>query len=1145
MPAPHAAAVARIGRLALEKENLDELLHEATQLVATTLNMEFCKILELQPDRQSFLLRAGVGWKKGLTGQAVVPATGETHAGHTLLSRTPVIVEDFGAETRFRPSLLHDHGAASGVGVVIPGAEPFGVLGVHTSCRRGFSSEEVTFLESVAEILSHAVRCSRTNATIRQSEERFRRTFDDSPIGMTIVGRDYRFVRANRVFCELMGYSEDELKQLTFEQVTHPDDLSRTRELAGKLFRAEISDFRLQKRNLTRTGETVNLDLTVTLVRNDQGQPLHAVSMIENLTPRLRYEKDLLLARFTLDHVQDAIFWARPDGRLIDVNESAVRMLGYSRDELLNMSVSDLDDGVSAEEWPGIWTRLSQRGFSARETQICRKSGRLVPVELSINYLKRNGEEYSCALARDITGRKRSEEELRTSEERYRNLFENSAAMVWTIDLEGNITSINRTGERFLGREREELLGTNIAALLAPGQLEIARRMLEHKLRKGGTTTYELDILTADGTYRPLQISSRLMYEDGKPTGAQAIGIDISERKAAQETLRQSEEHWRALTENIQDIMTILDADGTVRYASPSIERVLGYKPAERVGKSTLDLVHPGDVQEVGQELARGVRTPNAIANLVFRIRHRDGSWRYVEAVARNLLDNPAVAGLVVNTRDITGRKLAEEKIRASEEWFRTSFEFAGVPTAITSLDGRFLRVNPALCRFLGRSEKELLGRSWREFTHSDDVDLSHELRERLLTSRTLSVESSKRYVRKDGRILWGYVVLSLIHDAAGRPNRIAAQISDITERKEAEEALRESEIRFRLAAESASDFIYEWDLSSGRLEWHGDVDRRLGYRPGKFPRTFEGWKQNLHPEDRDRVLHTTERALEQGTDPPDIEYRVRTKKGDYRHWLGRGRCLRDESGKVRKWIGACSDITRRKQIEQALRKSEAELRASQKELRALAGRLIGKEEEEHRRLARDIHDDFNQRLTAVTFDLAELEEAIIEHDAPRLREKLLTARDRIDDLSDDMRRLAHQLHPAAIELLGLPAALRQHCEEACQPGRLQVRFISRKLPESIRDDVALCLYRVTQECLRNIVRHAGADRVSVTLWGTPRGLRLSITDNGRGFEREAGEPKGGLGLISMKERVRLVGGSLSIQSTAGAGTKVRVEVPV
>jgi PAS domain S-box-containing protein len=881
LPDPHNAALLRLGRSAIEHLDLSGLLHEAAAIVAEVLAVDFCKILELLPDGENLLLRAGVGWREGLVGQTLVPASSETHAGHALLIRAPVIVDDLLAEERFpAPSLLHDHGVTSGVSVVIPGAGPFGVLAVHTSGRRSFSAQEVVFLEAVAEILGGAIHRLRTRDALRESEERFRRTFEDSPIGMTIAGLDHRFLRANRVVCDLLGYSEEEFKQLTVDQITHPDDLAKTPESTGKLDRGEVSSFGLEKRLLAKSGETVWVKTTITLIRDEQGNPLHAVGMFEDFTEHRRLDRDLRLGRFTLDQAQEAIGWTSPDGRITDVNEATCFLLGYSRQELLSMSVPDIDPTVSAEAWPEVWQDLKRRGHMARESRLRRKDGREVSVEISVNYLAHNDGQYSCTVARDITERKQASAQLEASEARYRALFENAAAMVSTMDLGGNLTGANKALESFCGYTREELLGKNVADLVPPDQLEIVRSMKERKLREGGTTTYEFDFLTKDGLRRPVQMTSSLIKENGRPVGTQGIAIDISYQQRARETLRRSEEHFRALIENAQDIITILDDGGAVRFVSPSIKWVLGYKPEERVGKSTFELIHPDDLPTVREAFTHAA--PGAAAALTCRARHKDGSWRYIDLVARNLLEFPAVAGIVVNARDITERKQAE-----------------------------------------------------------------------------------------------------------------------------------------------------------------------------------------------------------------------------------------------------------------------AELYQSREELRALTARLIGNEEEEHRRLARELHDDLAQRLTAVAFDLAGLEKECPGRIPSSLKKKLHTAHACVVSLSDDVRRLAHQLHPAALELLGLPAALRQICQEAFVPGRLEARFTVRKLPGSFPPDVALCFYRVAQECLRNIAKHTRSDKVSVTLSGGAPGFRLSIKDNGTGFDPTAPRSKGGLGLISIKERVRLVGGTLSIESRPGKGTRVTVEVPV
>jgi PAS domain S-box-containing protein len=1001
LPDAYKSALVRLGRLALEHVDLSELFRQTTTIVAETVTADFCKILELLPDGERLLVRAGVGWREELVGRALTSS--ETDLGDTLLAGAPVVLEDLRRDARFPgPSILHDHGVTSGVSLVIPGAEPFGVLAVHTRERRIFSAKELDFLGTVVEMLGLAIHRHRTHEAVSKSEESFRRTFADSPIGLVIGGFDRRFLQANRAICDLLGYSGEELTQLTFEQVTDPEDRERTRELGGKLLCGLIPQFQMDTRGLAKNGRSVWLRLTATLIRDDHGDPLHTVGIIEDLTEQHERQRDLRLARFTLDHAQEAIAWNGPDGRIFDVNESICHLLGYSRQELLSMRVPDVDPIVAAEGWPEAWRNLRTQGPISRESRFRRKDGAEVQVELHVNYLEQDSDQYACMVARDVTERKRVAADLEAREARYRALFENAGAMVSTMDLQGTLTAVNKALEQFSGYTREELVGRNIALLLPPDQHERVREMRERKLREGGTTTYDLEFLTKDGLRRPVQMASNLTEEDGKPVEIQAVVVDVSEQRRAHDLVRRSEQRFRALVENALDMVTVLGIDGTVRYVSPSIEKTLGFMPDERLGKNSFDIIHPDDASLVREAIARGLETPDASVRVEFRIRHKDGSWHCLEANARNLLDVPPVSGIVVNSRDITERKRAEE-------WFRSSFYDAAIGTAIASLDGRWLQVNPALCHLLGYSEEELLKRRWQEVTHPDDVSAGEDEFKRLLAGIVPWARFEQRYVHKSGSLVRAYIGASLTRDADGQPRAVTAQVVDITQRREAEEALR----------------------------------------------------------------HT------------------------------------------------------------------------QTELRALAGRLISNEEQEHRSLARDLHDDFSQRLAAVGFDLAAFEKACPPNVPARLKKTLRAAQTSLVGLSDDLRRLAHQLHPSSLELLGLPVALRELTLDASKRGRFSVRLSVRQLPKAFPRSVALCVYRVVEECLRNVAKHAKGDKVSVTLSGVQEGLRVSIRNNGIGFDTATALSRGGLGLISVRERVRLVGGALTIKSRQGRGTEVAVELPL
>jgi signal transduction histidine kinase len=224
------------------------------------------------------------------------------------------------------------------------------------------------------------------------------------------------------------------------------------------------------------------------------------------------------------------------------------------------------------------------------------------------------------------------------------------------------------------------------------------------------------------------------------------------------------------------------------------------------------------------------------------------------------------------------------------------------------------------------------------------------------------------------------------------------------------------------------------------------------------------------------------------------------------------------------------------------IRADEA-LAASRNETQQLAGRILTAQEDERKRIARELHDDISQRLAAGAIEVGKAEQELT---APQpVRAALAGLKDHLIALSDDVHRLSRQLHPAILDDLGLKDALRAECDRVAERGRLAVNFRCGQLPVGVPRDLALCVYRIAQEALRNAVKHARADRVDLTLNADLEFLDLEIRDFGRGFDPAAARKAAGLGLASMEERVRLAGGELSISSSPGQGTSIQVRVPL
>jgi signal transduction histidine kinase len=276
------------------------------------------------------------------------------------------------------------------------------------------------------------------------------------------------------------------------------------------------------------------------------------------------------------------------------------------------------------------------------------------------------------------------------------------------------------------------------------------------------------------------------------------------------------------------------------------------------------------------------------------------------------------------------------------------------------------------------------------------------------------------------------------------------------------------------------------------------------------------------------------ERALRQAHDELEMKVRERTA----------------ELADVNKALVA--EISERMETERSLRASEDALQASQRALRqssedlqALAARLLTAQEEDRRRISRDLHDDINQRLAMIAVDVETLSLRPPDSKAA-LGRSLWSVQDRIVEMSEDIRRFVHQLHPSILDDLGLPIALQQLMDDFAGRTGLKSTFRHADVPPALSRDLATCFYRIAQESLSNVARHADASRVEMDLTGVDDGLALSITDDGRGFDRgKIGAAPAGLGLVSMNERLRLVGGALDVTSGARTGTTVRAWAPV
>ena len=357
----------------------------------------------------------------------------------------------------------------------------------------------------------------------------------------------------------------------------------------------------------------------------------------------------------------------------------------------------------------------------------------------------------------------------------------------------------------------------------------------------------------------------------------------------------------------------------------------------------------------------------------------------------------------------------------------------------------------------------------------------------------------------------------------------------EIAQRRRAERALRESEERSRHLIARAPVIL-----------WSARPDTTLDYvndtcieftGMSREKMLNEGWHEAVHPDDLEAIQAIYAPAFE-ARRPFTGEYRVRRADGVYRWLLAIGIPKFSPRGAYEGYIGCDIDITERKNAENLIQDSKTALEGSHREIQQLARMLMTAQEDEHRRLARELHDDLTQRLARIAIDIGRIETA---HDAPAgmrpIREDLVR-------LSEDVHALSYRLHPSVLDDLGLVEALRTECDRASRHGSIQVKADLGEVGESTPVETSLCLFRVAQEAVNNALRHAQASALTVVLAPVRQGLQLSVSDNGRGFETARYPTHASLGLASMRERIRLLNGELEIRSSPGEGTTVTAWVP-
>ena len=522
----------------------------------------------------------------------------------------------------------------------------------------------------------------------------------------------------------------------------------------------------------------------------------------------LRANEQLLRAVF--DGAMEAILIADDQGVYVDVNPAACALFGLRREELIGRAVADFTDGVDAK---AAWDRFLAEGSMQGQVRL-RAASRSRDVEFRATAHIVSGRHLS--VLRDVTERREAEAALTETELRLQTVISHAPIILFAVDNEGIYTVHEGKGVESVGLRPGQIVGQSVFARQAetPGANASVRRALAGEEVFG---PFDVGGRSFDCTVVPVRGA------DGVITGITGVAVDVTANRKVEAALRASEARFRGMIENATEGILLIGPQGIVTYASPSTQRILGYAPDAIVGTAVTDWIHADDRTRIEREMGALVHDPALARVLEFRVRHADGSARWVEAMGSNMLDDPAVASLVSNFRDITERKATEIALRESQGLLEEAQRVAHLGSwTSASAPERKISWSAECARIFGRApEDPPTAVEFLQMVHPEDrarvVAASNAADGICETEHRVVLPGGEvRWVQAraviEGRLLWDDAKATAVRDTEGREYRVVGVVQDITERKQAEAALLASELRYRRIVENTSEGVWSYD---------------------------------------------------------------------------------------------------------------------------------------------------------------------------------------------------------------------------------------------------------------------------------------------------------------------------------------------
>jgi two-component system CheB/CheR fusion protein len=672
----------------------------------------------------------------------------------------------------------------------------------------------------------------------------------------------------------------------------------------------------------------------------------------------------------------------------------------------------------------------------------------------------------------------------------------------------------------------------------------------------------EKEVMTNDG-FRYLMRILPYPGPENQPSGVVFSFVDSSRLKSSAERFEIAEKARRyaeSIVETVREPLIVLDHDLTVLSGNESFYRTFHLSEDGVEGKNFFEIGDgQWDIPALRKLLTKVLPRRRSFADFLVEYEFPSIGRKKMLLNARRMHEEGAARDrILLAIEDVTAQKAAERALRESETKYRDVVERASDGICILQ-DGLVKFVNLRGAELVGDSVDEILGAPFVDYIHPDDSDRLKARYEKRLSGEAVPAVYETVLRHRDGTDVPVELNAGVI-EYDGREADLVI-LRDNTERKRTQDRLQQQEERLRMILEGAELGAWDRDMRTRQVVWNRRLYELLGRDPNGPPITEESFFSYIHKDDLPRVQeHLTQ--IFRGEDEFKDEFRIVRDDGEVRWLAAAGKLYRDADGKLVRMSGINADITERKVAEELLAqernelelqvlKRTAEVQQREQQYKHLANRLVDLLEKDRRDVAMSLHDEVGQILTILKMELEAIETHLRANDLRPVAEEMSGAKQKTLKAIVKIKELSKSLRPQLIETLGLVPSVRAMVNDIKKPGSFTVNFFCEKPDLRSTNEKELALYRITQEALTNILKHASAKEVFLSIVQKDDSLLLTVEDDGKGFDydkvskSDPNHPDRGLGLMIMKERAAQVGGDLRVESAPGKGTNITAEVPL